>query len=169
MYLVNSLHSGNNRFIFENNSLIIIKYRAKNRKSDRMIIRIRRAINYSGARERRWWRTREKGKERTGEERSARGWDGRWGRGGETARSAHRAKCSAAKAPALTLLRTPCASGPGGPSVRRRKQGTDRGPETIHVHLYNAVSFILPRLVIWSANEGVRVNVIVPIYTKWTE
>jgi len=64
MYLVNSLHSGNNRFIFENNSLIIIKYRAKNRKSDRMIIRIRRAINYSGARERRWWRTREKGKER---------------------------------------------------------------------------------------------------------
>lgn len=86
-------------------------------------------------------------------------------RGGRAARSAHRAKCSAAKAPALTLLRTPCASGPEGPSVRRRKQGTDRGPETICVHLYNAVSFILPRLVIWPANERVlREYAIVPIY-----
>lgn len=88
------------------------------------------------------------------------------GRGGRAARSAHRAKCSAAKAPALTLLRTPCASGPEGPSVRRRKQGTDRGPETICVHhLYNAVSFILPRLVICPANERVlREYAIVPIY-----
>lgn len=85
-------------------------------------------------------------------------------KGGRAVRSAHRAKCSAAKAPALTLLRTPCASGPEGPSVRRRKQGTDRGSETIGVHLYNAVSFILPRLVIWPANErDSREYAIVPI------
>lgn len=123
-----------------------------------MVIRIRRAINYSGARERRWWRTREKGKERnwggavstTGLRRE--GGRGREGerRGAPTALNAPRrrrplSRCSGPR----------CASGPGGPSVRRRKQGTDRGPETIHVHLYNAVSFILPRLVIWPANEGV--------------
>lgn len=45
--------------------------------------------------------------------------------GGEgAARSAHCAKCSAAKAPALTLPGPLAPPDPGGPSVRRRKQGT---------------------------------------------
>lgn len=75
-----------------------------------MIIRIRRAINYSRAKERRRGGARERkgGEPHDGVE------TGR-GEGGRAARSAHRAKCSAAKAPALTLLRTPCASGPRGP------------------------------------------------------
>lgn len=49
-----NISSRNNRPIFENNSLIIRRYNgAKYHKSGRMIIRIRRAINYSRARERR--------------------------------------------------------------------------------------------------------------------
>lgn len=108
---------------------------------------------------------REKWKESRGRAENTTGLRREKGGGGRAARSAHRAKCSAAKAPALTLLRTPCASGPGGPSVRRRKQGTDRGPETIRVHLYNAVSFILPRLVICPANEQILRDCL----ENWTE
>lgn len=66
----------NNRLIFGKDILIIRRYiRAKYCKSHSTIIRIRRAINYSRARarERRWWRMREKGRETRGRAESTTG------------------------------------------------------------------------------------------------
>lgn len=118
-------------------------------KSGRTIIRIRRAINCSGARERRWWRTREKGKEIQGRAESTTGLSRVEGREGAP---------TALNAPRRRRPLSRC-SGPLAPRAPRAllygdvNKAQDRGPETIRVHLYNAVSFILPRLVIWPANE----------------
>jgi len=84
------------------------------------------------ARERERKREKEKGKETSGRDgRRETGVRRGEGRGEEeeeegrrAARSAHCAKCSSAKAPALTLPGPLAPPDPGGPSVRRRKQGT---------------------------------------------